>query len=239
VSGQSPKGTEMTVLADCKLEIGRLRPEDIREVARMHYEFFGGKSGRGRSIARLGPEFLECVFYGLNQDNRYFFVDVARWEGRIVGFSVYSSSDEQVFRETIRRHWGAVAFRMFGLFLRRPWTVLEYVLGNRKSLTAPTPASVRGVHGWYFLLGVLPECRGRQFKKQTGIWLADEFWSRMETSLVREGCEAFWGVVARDNEPMNRLFQRNGAQMVADGLAQNVPSIFYLKSLRPGGGHGG
>lgn len=221
--------TQGTAKAD--FHIGPMRPEEAATVARLHYGFFGSGGMHGSSIASFGPDFLETVFYRLNLDNPYLFVDVARYGGEVVAFSVYASNRKRVFRETLRRHFLAVCVHLLKAGLRRPWRVLAHVWGNLSFLTERLPEAVRNVPGWFFLLGVQAEFRNRQFKERTGIWVAGELWKQMESNLRAQGCDQFWTVVGAHNEPMNQLHRLFGMELVARGMAQGLPSNFYRRSL--------
>lgn len=211
--------------------VGRIRRDELAEVARMHFEFFGADTGHGHSVANLGANFLEQVFYRANADNPYFFVDVARYRGEIIAFSVYASDGHRVFRETLRRHPVAVAGGAMKVALRHPGKFLRRIIGNLQFFNESRPEVVRDIRGWYFLLGVKPAYRTREFKQRTGIWLAGELWQHMEKSLAAAGCDRFWTVVGAHNGPMNELHKKMQMQMVAQGTIQGLPSNYYVKEL--------
>jgi hypothetical protein len=214
-----------------EFHVGPMRPEEVPTVARMHFAFFGAGGMHGRSIARFGAEFLETVFYRLNRDNPYLFVDVARYRGEVVAFSVYATNGQQVFRHTLRRHLGAVCAQVLKVGLRRPLLVLTHIVNNLQFLMERLPAQVRNVRPWFFLLGVQPDYRSQEFKQRTGIWVAGELWKQMENTLRAHGCDQFWTVVGAHNGPMNQLHRRFGMEVVGQGVAQGLPSIYYRKSL--------
>jgi len=220
---------------DEPFEVGRMRPGEVPAVARMHFDFFGRGQMHGHSIASLGLEFLEEVFYRLNLDNPYLFVDVARYGGQIAGYSVYASDGGRVFRETLRRHPAAMARAMLRVGLRRPLALARHVLGNLSFLADTRPEPVRGIRAWYFLLGVQAEYRTRDFRERTGRWVAGELWASMERTLREQGCGEFWTVVGAHNKPMNELHEKFGMDLVARGTAQGLPGNYYRKSLAPPG----
>jgi hypothetical protein len=218
-------------LASEGIEIGRLRPDEVGAVARVHHEFFGRGEKHGTTIANFGPEFLERVFYGLNVDNPYLFVDVARHHGQIIAFSVYASDGKRVFRETVRRHFFPLLWELARVGLRKPGTLVTHAASNLAFLREQQPQAIRGVRAWYFLLGVKPEFRTREFQKRTGIWIAGELWRRMEQTLREQGCDQFWTVVGAHNLPMNALHRRMQMELVATGTVQGLPSNYYRKTL--------
>ncbi len=222
--------------AAAQFSVGRMQPADVAEVARMHFEFFGAGTGHGHSVANLGQKFLEQVFYGANVDNPYLFVDVARFEGQIIAFSVYASDGDRVFRETLRRHFGAVVGGSLRVALLHPGRFLRRVFGNLQFFNESRPDVVRGINGWYFLLGVKPAYRTREFKQRTGIWLAGELWRHMEQTLYEQGCRRFWTVVGAHNGPMNELHRRMRMELVAEGKIQGLASNYYVKDLSAPGG---
>jgi hypothetical protein len=216
---------------DLDFHVGPMRAEETSAVAQLHFDFFGTGAMHGTTIASFGPKFLEEVFYRLNLDNPYLFVDVARYRGEVVAFSVYASNRRRVFRETLRRHFAAVLVRLLKAGVRRPFLVAGHVLNNLQFLTERLPEAVRDVPAWFFLLGVKPEYRNREFKQRTGIWVAGELWKHMESNLRAQGCEQFWTVVGAHNEPMNQLHRLFGMELVARGPAQGLPSNYYRRSL--------
>lgn len=211
--------------------VGPMTPAEAPIVARLHFDFFGRGEMHGTSIANFGVEFLEEVFYRLNLDNPYLFVDVARCDGAIVAFSVYASDGARVFRQTLRRHFGGVGLALLRVALRKPLSVLGHLFSNLQFLREQTPEAIRGIRAWYFLLGVKPEYRTREFRQRTGIWVAGELWQHMEQTLRRAGCDQFWTAVGAHNGPMNELHRRWNMELVATGRVQGLPSNYYRKSL--------
>src|SRR5688572_22190487 len=134
-----------------EFEVGGMRPEEVPVVAGMHHDFFGTGEMHGTSIANLGRDFLEEVFYRLNLDNPYFFVDVARYQGEIIAFSVYTSDDRKVFRYTLRRHFSAIVRALLKLAVRRPFVLASHMVGNLRFLTDTKPKPVRKIRAWYLL----------------------------------------------------------------------------------------
>lgn len=232
VDGPPTSGTDASVRgADRDFELGPMREDEVPAIAGFHHGFFGSGEMHGFSLANLGRDFLEAVFYRLNLDNPYLFVDVARYRGEPIAFSVYASDYRRVFRFTIRKHFASLAGIMLRLSLRHPVAVVRHVWGNRSFLTNKAPEAVRRVPGYYFLLGVREEYRSREFKLQTGIKVADRLWRNLEDTLRGEGCKQLWSSVGAHNEPMNALHVRRGMRVVATAPVQGVPSNYYLKSL--------
>src|SRR5262245_57327993 len=100
-----------------RFEVGSMRADEAPLVAQMHFDFFGVGEMHRHSIANFGPAFLERLFYRLNLDNPYFFVDVARYNGKVIAFSAYTSDRQRVFRYMLRKHFFAIAWQMFALFV--------------------------------------------------------------------------------------------------------------------------
>ena len=227
-----PADAQATEFSGEAIEVSRMRPEEVPAVAKLHYDFFGHGQQHGHSIVHLGLDFLEEVFYRLNLDNPYLFVDVTRHRGEIIGYSVYASDARRMFRETVRRHPGGVARAMLRVAVRRPLTLAGHILGNLSILSDNKPEQLRDIHAWHFLFGVKAEYRTREFREKTGRWISGEMWNLMERTFVERGIEKFWTVVAEHNKPMNELQIKSGAKETARGLAQGMPSIFYTKNLK-------
>jgi hypothetical protein len=215
------------------VEIGSLRPDECRAVAQLHCEFFGGEAGHGHSLALLGPDFLERVFYRTNIDNPYFFVDVARYGGAVVAFSVYSSDHRHVFRRTIRRRAGTIALALLRSLVTRPRRTLTTIAANLLFLSDSLPAETAEIRGWFLLLGVKQPCRSREFRERTGVWIAGEFKHRLEAVLRSNGCRDYWAAPAANNEAANSFYHKIGAQLFATGVVQGTVCNYYRMSTQP------
>ena len=212
-------------------EVGAMRPDEVAAVAQMHYDFFGVGEMHGHSIANFGPGFLDRVFYRLNLDNPYFFVDVARFNGKIIAFSAYTSERNKVFRYTLRKHFLRIGWHMFGNFVRHPIKVISHVAGNLAFLTDGVPDELKEIKGLWLLLAVKPEYRARDFKERTGIFVADAMWDQMENTLRAHGCTEICSSPGRHNAPINGLFVKHNAELVTCVPVQGVPSNYYRKRL--------
>lgn len=216
-------------------EVGRMRPEEVGAVAQLHFDFFGVGEMHGTSLANLGVDFLEKVFYGLNLDNPYLFVDVARYRGEVIGFSVYSSDWRRVSREPLRRHFGSLVLRSARFALREPLRFATHVIDNLRFMTDKFPESVNQIRAWYFLLGVRPAFRTREFRRQTGISLSGSLWDQMVRTLREQGCDSMWGAAGAHNRPINRLFVENGSELLGQSRIQGVVCNLYKMRLVPAG----
>jgi len=214
-----------------EFEVRPMRPEDVGAVARMHRGFIENGEFRGYSIANLGLDFLEKVFYRLNMDNPHFFADVALFRGEVIGFIVYAS-DRRVFRETLRRHSVAIAFATAKMVLRHPVKFTRHIWGNLGLLTDALPAEVKEAHGWGFLMGVKPEYRRIRLELGKGVWPAGELWKNMERTLRAKGCDQVWTVAGDHNSKMLLLHRLQGMEPVAEGRVQGLPSTYFRKFLK-------
>jgi hypothetical protein len=211
--------------------VGPMREPEVRAVAQLHYDFFGVGDMHGTSIANFGVDFLADVFYGLNLDNPFFFVDVARYDGEIIAFSAYTSNKTQVFRYPLRHHPIRIGMSMLGQFVRHPVRTVSHIAGNFSFVADKVPAELKDIPGLYLLLGVKEPFRTREFKARTGIMVADELWDSMESTLRANGCYDVCSSPGRHNEPINRLFQKHHAELVTCVPVQGVPSNYYRKRL--------
>jgi hypothetical protein len=218
---------------EADFEISPLRPDEVPAVARMHFQFFGMGEMHGSSLANLGLDFLEKVFYGLNLDNPYFFADVARYRGEMIGFSVYSSDWQRLSRHTIVKHFGSLSFNLARVALCHPLKFSTHVLGNLRFITESIPKPIRDIRGWYMLLGVKGEFRSREFRQRTGIWVNGKLWDQMVRTLRNQGCDALWAAPGAHNGPINQFFIKQGAELVAQAKVQGLLSNFYRQPLNP------
>lgn len=237
IDAASPShAVEFKAQASAALEIGSMRPEEVRAVAQMHFDFFGVGEMHGHSLANLGVNFLADVFYRLNLDNPHFFVDVARYNGELVAFSVYVSDWQRILGEVIRRHPMSFVGSMGKQFLRMPIATVHHAWGNLHYLTDKMPPAVKDIRACYLLLGIKDDYRSREFRERTGRWVIGELWDRMEQTLAAAGCREFWSAPGAHNGPINRLFEKQGTEKVAQAPVQGVLCNFYRKSLQPAKG---
>ena len=214
-----------------EVEIGPLRPSETRQVAQLHVDFFGPGRGQGHSLASLGVDFLEAAFYRANLDNPYFFVDVARHDREVVAFSVYSSDHRRVFRHTMRRHWGLLAWTVTKSLLRHPGTTGTHLLQNRAFVTEALPPETKEIPAWFILLGVKPPYRTREFQQRSGLWIAGEFKRRLEAVLRERGCREYWAAPFEANEAANQFYRKINARLFAKGIVQGLPANYYRMAI--------
>lgn len=212
-------------------EVGGMRPEEISAVAQLHFDFFGVGEMHGASLASLGVEFLEKVFYPLNLDNPYLFVDVARYRGEVIGFSVYASDWRRVSREPLWHRPVSVAMRTAAFALRRPVRFASHMLGNLRFFTDAFPESVNRIRAWYLLLGVKAAYRTRSFRDATGISVTASLWDQMVRTLRAQGCTELWTAPGAHNGPINQLFLRHGAELLGQSRIQGVLCNLYRQPL--------
>lgn len=216
--------------AELPIEVRRMRPDEIPEVARLHAGFFNQGEQWGDTIAKLGPEFLEAGFYRPNLDNPWFFVDVACYQGKIVGFCVYVSDRQRAFRFPLRHHPGQMLRALVAAGFRRPGAVLRRIGRNLRFLWERQPAVTGRIRAFGFLLGVLPRFRDPSFEAETGIHVAGELWKLHVATLRDAGCSEFWGTAGEHNKPMNVFMKRMGGRLAGKFRVHGVPSNIYVFS---------
>jgi hypothetical protein len=213
------------------VDIGPLQPGETRQVAQLHYEFFGPGAGHGHSLANLGVDFLEEAFYRQNLDNPYFFVDVARYQGEVIAFSVYSSDHRRVFRHTMRKHGLRLAWALLKTVLRHPAGTIANLAGNLAFVTESLPPETKEIPAWFILLGVKQEYRSREFQQRTGVWIAGEFKKRLERTLREKGRTVYWAAPFTANPAAISFYQKINATLFAQGTVQGMQANYYRMSI--------
>ncbi len=214
-----------------QLTITKLSPTDLLGVAALHFRLFGDPAVHGYSMATLGREFLERTFYPLNLENPHFCCDVARVDDALVGFSVYTTSKDEVFRFLLRRRFFPLARASLGLAVRRPSTV-PALLGNVRYLGGERPRFLDGVSGWWIVAGVAPEYREKALESRIGGSIAPRLFDRMEERMRTAGCDAWYGVVHPDNVAINVFLERRGARIAGSAMAQGKSMRYYTRRFR-------
>jgi hypothetical protein len=215
------------------IEVVSIRPLQERHVAGvagLHSSLFGDPVQNGYSVATLGPVMLGDVFYRLNLDNDSFHCDVAVWDGRVIGFSVYSTDRSRVFRHPLLIHPARLIWSTARTLVRRP-LALRALLGNLMYLFGERLPFLDGVQGWWIVAGVEPDYRTKAFEERAGGPIASRLFDRMEEGLRAAGCQSWYGVVRPDNVPINRFLQRRGAREVGMSAAQGLSMRYYVRRL--------
>jgi hypothetical protein len=216
-------------------DVGPMQRAEIPAVAELHCEMFGHGEDHGSSLAGLGPAFLAEVFYELNVDNPHFFVDVARWEGAIVGFCVYASDWRLVSRHVTRRHPFRLAWRCLRFAVRQPFRVVRHLAANARFAAEGVPVAVRPIAAWHMLIGVKPEHRSRAFRERTGFWVGGELWELMIRTLRSKGRDQLWAAVAADKPGINQLYTSQGAELLGQTRLQGIACNLFRKPFDPAG----
>lgn len=220
------------------LDLGPMRAEDIPEVARLHHRFFSQES-HGASLARLGPEALERLLYRPNLDNPSFFVDRARFDGRVIGFSSWLLDRERVFRWTIRHRAIPLAASLAWILLKKPSRV-ALILQNLRYIGGEAESFLEDVRGQWMVAAIDPEFTGSGLQERTGVpgKLSHMFIDRMEETMRARGCPNWYGATALDNPPIQRLLESVGARHIGTGQAQGMTFMYWLKTLGDAPGDG-
>ncbi len=220
---------------DDMVEIDRLRETDITGTATLHQLLFGDPAVNGHSVGTLGMDVLAGVFYRLNVDNGAFFCDVARANGRIVGFSIYTTDRSRVFRHMIRVHPALLAWRSLKALMKRP-ALLRPFTANLLYLLGEDQPFLAGVRGWWIVAGVDPAWRTDEIERRVGGPISVRLFRRMEERLRAAGCDAWYGVVRPSNVPINRFLTREGAEAVGTATAQGLEMRYYIKRFHSAAG---
>ncbi len=107
-------------LAVTRFVIERYRADDCAELGRMHFALLGDPVRNGYSLATVGPEFMADAFYRLSLDNPNFHCDVARVDGTIAGFHVFTSEASSLTGFLVKRHPAGLLLAAVKSVLRRP-----------------------------------------------------------------------------------------------------------------------
>jgi hypothetical protein len=213
-----------------RLTISPLGHEDVAATAALHVALFGDPATNGYSVAALGPELLASVFYRLNLDNATFHCDVAKVDGRLVAFSLYTTDRSRVFRHPVRQHPFRLMSATATAILKRPAS-LRVLLKNLMYLGGERVAFLDGVKGWWIVAGVDPAYRTPEAERLTGGPIAAQLFDRMESRFRAAGCRSWYGVVRPDNIAINRFLLRRGAKEVGLGQAQGLTMRYYVKEF--------
>lgn len=216
--------------ARARFEVGTMRRDEAPAVARLHHQWFGPELGRGSSLAMLGEDWLADAFYGANFSNPYQGVQVARWDGRVVGFMHYATDRRRIARWTLAHAWPALIGCTLRSILRRPAT-LRHVLGNFVYVGGENLTFIEDDDAHWTLFAVEPEFRSKDWERETGIWVAGAMLEVMEADMRARGVRAWYAAPAPDNPPINKFMERVGAFRVGEAKAQGIPLLYWRKLL--------
>lgn len=213
--------------------IERFTASDCEALARMHFDLLGDPARNGHSLATIGPEFLADAFYRLSLDNPHFHCDVARLDGRVIGFHVFTARASSLTSSLVRRHPVALVHATVRSVVRRP-RALGAILRNLRYLGGERLPFLQGVDGWWVVAGIPPEFRTRAFEASIGGSVAHMMLARMEASYRAAGVAAWYVVVPPDNVPSTIFVQRCGARHAGTAFAQGKEMRYYVKRLDGG-----
>lgn len=216
--------------------IERYRDQDCAELGRMHFELLGDPARNGYSLATVGPEFMAEAFYRLSLDNPHFHCDVARVDGTIAGFHVFTSQASSLTSFLVRHHPARLLLAAIGSVLRRPRALLA-ILRNLRYLGGEQLPFLAGVNGWWIVAGIPPEFRSREFEATIGGSIAHMMMARMEETFRTEGVDCWYVVVPPDNIPSTIFVQRCGARHEGTAFAQGKEMRYYIKRMPPVDAH--
>lgn len=218
--------------------IERYRAEDCAELGRMHFELLGDPARNGYSLATVGPEFMADAFYRLSLDNPEFHCDVARVDGVIAGFHVFTSEASSLTGFLVRRHPLGLLRAALHSVVRRP-RALVAILRNLRYLGGEQLPFLAGVKGWWIVAGIPPQFRSKAFEATIGGSIAHMMMARMEATFRARGVDRWYVVVPPDNVPSTIFVQRCGAVHSGTALAQGKEMRYYIKQMAPvAGTHG-
>jgi hypothetical protein len=212
--------------------IERYRATDCPALGRMHFDLLGDPERNGHSLATVGPEFMANAFYRLSLDNPHFHCDVARVNGTVIGFHVFTSEADSLTSFLVRHHPLGLAWAAIGSAARRPRSLialgrnLRYLKGERLSFLA-------GVKGWWIVAGIPPQYRSKEFEATIGGSIAHMMMARMEATFRELGVDRWYVVVPPDNVTSTIFVQRCGARHAGTALAQGKEMRYYIKSMTP------
>lgn len=210
--------------------IERYRAEDCPALGQMHFELLGDPARNGHSLATVGPGFMADAFYRLSLDNPHFHCDVARVDGRVAGFHVFTSDAGSLTSFLVRRHPVGLAIAALRSIVHRP-RALAALLRNVRYLGGETLPFLAGVRGWWIVAGIPPEFRSREFEAAIGGSIAHMMMARMEATYRAEGVDRWYVVVPPDNIPSTIFVQRCGARHAGTAFAQGKEMRYYIKQL--------
>ncbi|MFP5355212.1 MAG: hypothetical protein ACLGIK_08685 [Gemmatimonadota bacterium] len=216
--------------------IERYRAQDCAELGTMHFELLGDPARNGYSLATVGPEFMAEAFYRLSLDNPHFHCDVARVDGRIAGFHVFTSQASSLTSFLVRHHPAGLLLAAIRSVLRRPRALLA-LLRNLRYVGGEQLPFLAGVNGWWIVAGIPPQFRTREFEATIGGSIAHMMMARMEATFRREGVDAWYVVVPPDNIPSTIFVQRCGARHEGTAFAQGKEMRYYIKRMPPTEAH--
>ena len=210
--------------------ITRVREAEVPAIARLHFEFFGIAEREGHSLAKLGTAFLEKVFYPLSMDNPHIHVEVAWYHGGIVGFVVYVTNRNEVFRHIVRNHLWKLIFSAFRCVLVNPKN-LVYLASNLRYAGGEHLAWLDDVDAHLLVIAVSEKYQSKDFKNETGVHAAEELYRSVEDGMRSKGCRSWYGATSVDNVPINRFLERLGSRLVGTHRAQGSQLNYWCKNL--------
>ncbi len=212
--------------------IERYRERDCDALGKMHFDLLGDPVRNGYSLATVGPEFMSDAFYRLSLDNPNFHCDVARVNGAIAGFHVFTSEASSLTSFLVRRHPAGLVWAAAKSVARRPRSFMA-LARNVRYIGGETLPFLSGVKGWWIVAGIPPEFRTKDFEREIGGSIAHMMMARMESTFREKGINRWYVVVPPDNVTSTIFVQRCGAKHEGTAFAQGKEMRYYIKQMAP------
>ena len=195
--------------------------EQLAAISALHAELLPDSP-----IPRLGPSFVEGFYYRKLVESGLIHVELARFGGRYVAFSVWTKYPFTFMKEGIRRHWLSLCAALLLSLLQNPsrFTIMldVYRQSKARALT-PRPGA-----GEYLSLGVLTEAAA--LRSAEGLRLPQAMFERVIAFFKAEKFEEILLMIRKTNSKSLFFYRSYGAEKVETDF---VASDCVLMAVHP------
>ena len=202
-----------------------LEQQDIPEVVQIHREVLSDSP-----LVRLGPRFLEEVYYaGLIQQKGAFCL-VYPLQGRLAGFICGACDAAGVTAQMLKGRFFSLLSVGIETLFRSPLqlgAIGELIRLERAS----SPKFLRTISAQLFSFGVLPEFRAKSvLSKLTSLRVSEMLWEGLLWEFQQKGVAAF-KVITQANNTASVFYKNRGMQLVPN-LTLEGGNCVYIGEIR-------
>lgn len=204
-------------------EFGSAYQAPARDLAHLHARLLPQSP-----LSMLGLRFLEKFYYTLLPRDGFIFGAVAYVDDKPAGFVCATADSNGIMKAAILKR----LLRWVWAFASALLTSPRALLGLWEIVQIMRTRDLVPCEGEILSLGVLPEYRGHQFVRETGMHLARDLVNQMTEQFRERGVPMVRVIADDDNIVARKFYSSNGWKLESEHVpGWRVPSVEYI--LRP------
>lgn len=201
-------------------------PAPVKDLAMLHTALLPQSP-----IVKLGPRFIEQVYYTVLPREGYIFGATAYVDQVPAGFIVATADSNGFMRTALRRCWWILAKELTLTILLTPSRLKA--IGEVLILMRSAPRrQMTGREGEILSMGVLPAYADAPFIRRTRFYIAEDLFDMAMQRLQSSGVNLIRAIVDADNKPARFFYQAQEWSLEHGQVpGWKVPSVEYVWRL--------